>query len=98
MSVVEYALIGYFDLVIEKNADKEDEENVKIESQDLLKCKKKLKRYKKAVKVAHIIDYVARKMYPCVFVLFHIVYAVILVIIVVQNGQVEIKHPSLWIK
>ncbi|XP_054257547.1 gamma-aminobutyric acid receptor subunit rho-3-like [Macrosteles quadrilineatus] len=87
-SVVEYALIGYFDLVIEATADSrlEGEHFAAV----VVNPKRKLIRQKSAVKHSDMINYIARKLYPFVFALFNVAYMLVLFVIVVNNSLEQI--------
>ena len=76
LSLIEYATVGYYDMVKETDPKIESEKN----------NKKKDKPHR-----ANSIDYFSRKLFPAVFGVFNVVYALAMIAIVIRNKQVEIE-------
>ena len=105
LSVFQYALIGYYELIITKGTteydlvknDDDDDDVGNDNDNGNVKEKKKQQNRKKvvAVKRANLVDCITRKLYPTVFFLFHLVYAAVLGgVVLVQNTSVEITYSA----
>lgn len=93
-SLIEYAIVGYFDL-LKETGDGEDNDSddgnesgksaILSEEKRARKRERKLKNHR----LANRIDYVSRKLFPAFFVLFHLVYIAVMVSIMVQNSRIK---------
>lgn len=79
-SLIEYAVVGYFDMVKETSADENDEIG------DEKREAKKLENHRKA----NSIDLVSRKLFPAVFGLFNVLYVLAMAAIMLRNSLVDI--------
>ena len=90
LAILEYSIIGFFDTKVVKQANREDNGDHKVGKRVFTVKKNGWK-----VKAAYVVHYAVGKLYPFFFVLFHVLYGVVLLAIVLyQKYSVEIRHPT----
>ncbi len=81
--MIEYALIGYYDVIRSKEAEEKKESH---------KMDKLLKKIELAEKRSTAVDYLSRQFFPASFALFNVVYVVVCVGIFMYNGKAFIEY------
>ncbi len=89
LSVVEYALIGYYDVV----RSKEEKEIVDKDKDKLSKDEDKmLRKIELAERRSTTVDLLSRQLFPASFALFNVVYAVVCACIYLYNGRAFVEY------
>ena len=98
--MLQYALIGYYELIFTKGTteydfEQTDDKDNNDNGDDKEKKKHQNRKKVVAVKRAKLLDCITRKLYPTVFILFHLVYAAVLVsVVLVQNTSAKVKYSA----
>ena len=88
LAVIEYSLVGYYELVL----GRVEEKSSKIENAECERNPNREKTKTAAVKQSWAFDFISRRLFPVVFVLFNLVYIAVMATVYVKNKQGDIKY------
>lgn len=90
LSLIEYATVGYYDMVLHQQQIGKDKKADKTGDDDWEKNGKKTLKLSEEPR-SSVIDCAARRLFPFVFLIFNLIYILWLFFIVLRNGQVKIE-------